>query len=131
MFGAITADGRMTYCNAGHNPPLVVGKTGVKRLEAGGPVIGLLEFAPYDQETVTLVPGDTVVVFSDGVSEALNSASEEFGDPRLQAAVLDAGHVGAQALVEHIIAAVRGFTRGAPQSDDITVMVIRYLGASV
>ena len=131
MFGHINADGRMVYCNAGHNPPLVVGKTGVRRLEAGGPVIGLLEFAPYDQESVQLVPGDTVVIFSDGVSEALNSAGEEFGDPRLQAAVLDAGLVAAQALVEHIISAVRGFTRGAAQSDDITVMVIRYLGASV
>jgi serine phosphatase RsbU (regulator of sigma subunit) len=130
MFGHLNADGRLTYCNAGHNPPLIVGKSGV-RLEAGGPVIGLLEFAPYDQEDVMLTPGDTIVIFSDGVSEALDSAGEEFGDPRLQAAVLDAGAVGAQALVEHIVAAVRGFTRGAPQSDDITVMVIRYLGASV
>jgi sigma-B regulation protein RsbU (phosphoserine phosphatase) len=131
MFAHLKADGRLTYCNAGHNPPLVFGKSGVRRLEVGGPVIGLLEFAPFDQESVTLIPGDTVVIFSDGVSEALNTAGEEFGDPRLEAAVLDAGLVPAQALVEHIVAAVRGFTRGAVQSDDITVMVIRYLGASV
>ena len=90
MFGIITADGQLTYCNAGHNPPLVFGKSGVRRLECGGPVVGLLEFAPYDQETISLVPGDTIVVFSDGVSEALNSAGEEFGDDRLIAVVADA-----------------------------------------
>jgi serine phosphatase RsbU (regulator of sigma subunit) len=131
MFGKVSADGRLTYCNAGHNPPMVVGRSGVvKRLETGGPVIGLLEFAPYDQETVQLAPGDTVVIFSDGVSEALDSAGEEFGDDRLLAAIDRPGETPALALVERVVAAVRTFTRGAPQSDDITVMVIRYLGAT-
>jgi len=130
MFGALSADGRLTYCNAGHNPPLVFGTGGVRRLEAGGPVVGLLEFAPYDQETVQLAKGDTVVIFSDGVSEALNSAGEEFGDDRLQAEVERGGSgAAAMALVERLVAGVKAFTKGAPQSDDITVMVIRYLGA--
>jgi sigma-B regulation protein RsbU (phosphoserine phosphatase) len=128
MFGIISVDGRLVYCNAGHNPPFVVGKSGVRRLEAGGPVVGLLEFAPFAQEAVQLDPGDTIVVFSDGVSEAMDLAGEEFGDGRLLAAVQAVGAVGAQALVEHLVDAVRKFTHGAAQSDDITVMVIRYFG---
>src|SRR5262245_15030352 len=52
MFGVLSVEGRLTYCNAGHNPPFVIGTNGVRRLETGGPVVGLLEFAPYDQETV-------------------------------------------------------------------------------
>ena len=128
MYGLVSPEGQLTYCNAGHNPPFVIGKSGVRRLEAGGPVVGLLEFAPYDQETVHLDPGDTIVIFSDGVSEALSTTGEEFGDGRLLETVQAAGAVGAQAVVETLVAAVRVFTRGAPQSDDITVMVARYLG---
>jgi len=131
MFGVLTADGGLTYCNAGHNPPFVIGRDGVRRLETGGPVVGLLEFAPYEQETLRLDVGDTIVIFSDGVSEALDRAGEEFGDARLLAVVESAASMGAQALVDRIVVAVREFTRGAAQSDDITVMVIRYLGAEV
>ena len=129
MFGIITADGSLTYCNAGHNPPLVLGQSGLRKLEDGGPVVGLLEFAPYGQGQLKLDAGDTIVVFSDGVSEALNSAGDEFGDVRLQEVADASAGVSAQALVDRIVAAVRDFTKGAAQSDDITVMVVRYLGA--
>jgi serine phosphatase RsbU (regulator of sigma subunit) len=130
MFGLLAPDGTLTYCNGGHNPPFVIGPSGVRRLEAGGPIVGLLEFATFEQETVVLQQGDTVVVFSDGVSEALDAAGEEFGDDRLQATVERLGDVSAEALVEAVVADVGEFTKGAPQSDDITVMVVRYLGAS-
>jgi len=130
MFGVLTVDGKLTYCNAGHNPPLVIGPGGVRTLGAGGPVVGLLEFAPYDQETIQLTKGDTVIIFSDGVSEALNSAGEEFGDDRLQKEAERSGTDPATAVVERIVGAVRTFTKGAAQSDDITVMVIRYLGGA-
>ena len=130
MFGIINSDGGMTYCNAGHNPPLVIGPAGVRRLDEGGPVVGLLEFAPYSQGTITLNLGDTVIVFSDGVSEALDTAGQEFGDDRLIAVAEAARERSAQSLVDAIVAAVREFTRGAQQSDDITVMVIRYLGCT-
>ncbi|HXT69294.1 MAG TPA: SpoIIE family protein phosphatase [Vicinamibacterales bacterium] len=129
MFGSIGSDGSLTYCNAGHNPPFVIGKSGVKRLGEGGPVVGLLEFAPYDQESVQLEAGDTVIVFSDGVSEALNSAGDEYGDDRLEVVATAGGDAPPPVIVERIIASVREFTKGAPQSDDITVMVVRYLGA--
>lgn len=130
MLGSVTIDGRLTYCNGGHNPPFVIGRSGVRRLEAGGPVVGLLERATFGQDTVQLDPGDVVVIFSDGVSEAMNTASDEFGDSRL----LEVAQAGLQesvhAQVERIIAAVREFAKGAPQSDDITVMVLRYLGTT-
>jgi sigma-B regulation protein RsbU (phosphoserine phosphatase) len=125
----VSVDGRLIYCNGGHNPPFVIGESGIRRLEAGGPVIGLLEFATFDQEMVQLDPGDVVVVFSDGVSEAMSSVGEEFGDDRLLEVARAARGETVQAQVERLIAAVRVFTKGAPQSDDITVMVIRYLGA--
>ena len=130
LLGSITPEGRLTYCNAGHNPPLVVGRSGIRLLETGGPVVGLLEFAPYEQETVQLDPGDIIVVFSDGVSEALDSEGEEFGDERLQQVVRESQHEPAATLVDRLISAVREFTRGAPQSDDITAMVVRYLGSA-
>ena len=130
MFGIMHPDGTLVYTNAGHNPPMVMGKSGIRRLEEGGPVVGLLEFAPYAQETVKLEPGDTVVIFSDGVSEALDASGEEYGDDRLAEAATLAltGDVAPPVLVEQIVSGVRAFTKGAPQSDDITVMVIRYLG---
>jgi serine phosphatase RsbU (regulator of sigma subunit) len=130
LFGIITADGQLTYCNAGHNPPLVVGNAGVRRLETGGPVVGLLEFAPYTQATEQLDPGDVVVLFSDGVSEAFNTAGEDFGEGRLLDVTQRALDASSHQLLEKIIAAVRAFSKGAAQSDDITVMVIRYLGAA-
>jgi serine phosphatase RsbU (regulator of sigma subunit) len=130
MFGTIDSDGGMTYCNAGHNPPLVTGKSGVRRLDEGGPVVGLLEFAPYSQGTIKLDAGDTIIVFSDGVSEALDVDGQEFGDDRLLKVAEDARDRSAQSLVDAVVAAVREFTKGAVQSDDITVMVIRYLGCT-
>jgi serine phosphatase RsbU (regulator of sigma subunit) len=128
LFGTVTAEGQLTYCNGGHNPPMVFSKTGVRRLETGGPVVGLLPEVPYDQGQEQLEAGDVVVIFSDGVSEAFNSAGEDFGEARLQEVAQQGVKEAAHALVDHIIAAVRAFTKGAAQSDDITVMVLRYLG---
>jgi phosphoserine phosphatase RsbU/P len=129
MFGIVRQDGLMTYCNAGHNPPFVFSKSGCVRLEEGGPVVGLLEFAPYSQGEVKLNAGDTIVMFSDGVSEALNAAGDEFGDSRLEEVAAAVKDSSSAEIVERIVASVRMFTKGAPQSDDITVMVIRYMGA--
>jgi serine phosphatase RsbU (regulator of sigma subunit) len=130
MFGLMTANGALTYCNAGHNPPLVLSRTGVRRLEAGGPVVGLLPYAPFDQGTDHLEPGDVILIFSDGVSEAFNLAGEEFGEDRILEVAAAATNLPAAVLVERIVGAVRAFTRGVLQSDDITAMVIRYLGTA-
>jgi phosphoserine phosphatase RsbU/P len=126
MYGTLEPDGRLTYCNAGHNPPLIVGPAGVRRLEVGGPIVGLFEAAQFEEETVQLSPGDVLLVFSDGVSEALSVEGEEYGESRIIATA--ERHPGAMPsdMLQALFADVRGFTKGAAQSDDITALVLRY-----
>ena len=130
MYGALQADGRLTYCNAGHNPPLVISQAGgsptIRRLERGGPIVGLFEGASFEEETIRLTPGDWLIVFSDGVSEALSAAGDEYGDDRIIAVVNNNPHVEPQQLLEALFLDVREFAKGAAQSDDITAMVLRF-----
>jgi phosphoserine phosphatase RsbU/P len=133
FFGIVGTDGTLRYCNAGHNPPFVISGDTAIRLEEGGPVVGLLPGVPYGEGEVKLSAGDRIVIFSDGVSEAMDASGGEFGDERLLAAI-HAAHatnedVDAPRLVDDVIASVRAFTAGAAQSDDITAMVVRYRGA--
>lgn len=128
LYGVLTADGRLTYCNAGHNAPVVIGRQGIRRLEAGGPPVGLFEISQYTEETVTLDPGDCVVVFSDGVSEALSKDGSEFCDGRIIDCVKAHCQAEPQTLVQELFAGVRAFTAGAVQSDDVTALVVRYDG---
>ena len=131
MYGALRPDGQLTYCNAGHNPPLVVGANGgaVRRLEAGGPIVGLFEGAKFDEETVALSPGDWLIIFSDGVSEALSADGEEYGEGRIVTCIQRRATLSPPALLESLFADVRDFTKGAAQSDDITAMVLQYGGS--
>jgi phosphoserine phosphatase RsbU/P len=128
MYGALYPDGRLVYCNAGHNPPLVVGQSGFRRLERGGPIVGLFEGATYEEETVTLESGDWLVVFSDGVSEALSASGEEYGEARILTCIQDNLAREPQGLLEALFLDVREFAKGAAQSDDITAMVLRFRG---
>jgi len=129
MYGAMNPDGRLTYCNAGHNPPLIISpgsSTQVRRLECGGPIVGLFDAATFEEETVTLQPGDWLIVFSDGVSEAMSASGDEYGENRIVELVEGNKKLEPRQLLEALFADVREFTRGAPQSDDITAMVLRY-----
>lgn len=128
VLAMIDPDGRLSYCNAGHNPPFIVGRSGVRQLPSGGPVVGLLEYARYEQETIALEAGDVLVIYSDGVTDARSSTDDEFGEARLLEAIQRAVEKDMPGLVEEIITAVRSFTTGAQQFDDITVMAIRYIG---
>jgi serine phosphatase RsbU (regulator of sigma subunit)/pSer/pThr/pTyr-binding forkhead associated (FHA) protein len=126
FYAELHADGRLVYGNAGHNPPIVVGPGGIRRLEAGGPPVGLFEGLPYAQGEVQLVDGDRVIVFSDGVSEACNIRDEEFGDARIIELASSLSDPSPEALVDALIAEVRSFTGAAPQGDDITALVVAY-----
>ena len=130
VHGVLAADGRLVYCNGGHNPPFVIGPSGVTRLDVGGTVVGLFEDTTYCDGVVQLSPGDRVLLFSDGVSEATAAGGEEYGDHRilalLQAMHATAPQADACRLVEALVADVRAFAAGAPQSDDVTAMVINY-----
>jgi sigma-B regulation protein RsbU (phosphoserine phosphatase) len=121
-------NGRFTYCNAGHNAPILVSSSGLRRLETGGVVLGLFEHAAFDEETLTLQPGDLIVAFSDGVTEALNPAGEEFTDDRLIACVTSQKTNPPQAVMNALLADVRSFCADSPQSDDVTVVLVRYNG---
>jgi phosphoserine phosphatase RsbU/P len=132
MYGTLAPDGRLTYCNAGHNPPLVLSRSGPKlnlrRLEVGGPIVGLFEGATFEEETVALKPDDWLIVFSDGVSEAMSASGDEYGENRIVQCVEKSLALEPRQVLEALFADVRQFARGAAQSDDITAMVLRYGG---
>ena len=93
-------------------------------------MLGLLAVARYEYETVTLAPGDPVVVCSDGVTEATNLGGEEFGREGVAEAVAHGHGLKPEAMLEQLLDAVRKFSQTAPQTDDITVLILRYRGGS-
>ncbi len=128
FYGMLKPDGSLTYCNAGHNAPMIVSPSGVRRLETGGVVLGLFEHAAFDEETVQLQPGDLIVSFSDGVSEAMNLDGDEFTDDRLIACVTAHREKPPQEVLDLLLADVRAFCGEAQQSDDVTAVLVRYNG---
>jgi serine phosphatase RsbU (regulator of sigma subunit) len=127
-YGLVAPSGEFSYCNAGQEPPLVIAKNGIRWLEVGGPVLGLLPSAKYEYATEKLEPGDLVVVCSDGVTEARNVANDEFGRDRMLEAVQSMHGAKSDLVLDQLLSAVNQFARGAPQADDITVLVLRYRG---
>lgn len=119
---------RLSYVNAGHNPPIVLrnsdGSYDVLRLEIGGPVIGLW---PHHYETgfFSLEVGDLVVLFTDGVSESMNAGSEEWGEERLIGCAKTSHGLPALEAMSRILASAEAFAAGAPQHDDMTLVVLR------
>jgi phosphoserine phosphatase RsbU/P len=128
FYGMLGPEGSLTYCNAGHNAPLLVSASGIRRLETGGVVLGLFDNASFEEETVSLEPGDLVVAFSDGVTEAMNPEFEEFTDERLLECATTHRGKTPQEVLDALLADVHAFCAGATQSDDITVVMVRYNG---
>jgi serine phosphatase RsbU (regulator of sigma subunit) len=129
FYGKLKADGDLCYSNAGQEPPMLVRRDGeVLLLETGGPVIGLLSGVAYDSAVVTMQPGDVVVVCSDGVTEARSVEGEEFGRDRAIEAVRKGHGQKPDVVMDSLTAVMREFVGIAPQADDITVLVLRYLG---
>jgi len=127
--GVVDVDGNLSYCNGGQEPPLVLARNdGISWLEEGGPVLGLLPGATYAFDRVKLEPGDLVVICSDGVTEARNAAGEEFGRERLIEAMAGCHGTKPDSALERLFGAVRKFSQGTPQGDDITGLVLRYRG---
>ncbi len=120
------AAGELAFANAGHNPPFIVRASGkVESLDGGGPVLGIVPFAPYKQERTRLDPGDLLVIYTDGVTEANNISEEEFGEERLVEVLRRHRGEPAGAIVNAVMEALGKFTMGAPQGDDITLVVAR------
>jgi hypothetical protein len=118
------ASSSLHYVNAGHQAPVLVRGGEVTRLEEGGPVLGLLPYATYRQGRVELEPGDTLLLFSDGIVEAMSSGGDLFGDERLIAAASAGGD--AYAIRDRVLAAVEAFTGDPTDSDDRTLVVLQY-----
>jgi sigma-B regulation protein RsbU (phosphoserine phosphatase) len=121
----------LTYVNAGHNPPIILHKTGdewhLTRLEVGGAVVGLLRNFPYGQAQVTMEPGDVLVAFTDGISEAMNPNEEEWGEESLIEAVKGCDGMTASDMLPRLVEAADRFAAGAKQHDDMTLLVMRVL----
>jgi serine phosphatase RsbU (regulator of sigma subunit) len=120
------AAGRLTYVNAGHNPPLLVRQDGnVETLCEGGMVLGLFDSVPYEHGEVELRSGDVLVVFSDGVTETWSPQDEEFGEEGLRDVALAGRDLGVDALQERILQALETHAGGAKATDDRTLIVLK------
>jgi serine phosphatase RsbU (regulator of sigma subunit)/pSer/pThr/pTyr-binding forkhead associated (FHA) protein len=118
--------GVLRYVNAGHNPPLLVrGDGSVDALHEGGMVLGLMEGVPYQEGEVALGPGDTLVVYSDGVTETWDASEEEFGDRRLADVIVRERAQDAAALQDAILRELEAFSGGAKGTDDRTLIIIK------
>ena len=121
--------GRLHYVNAGHCAPLILRLNGgLESLSATGMPVGLLESAAFEVCEIKLAPGDKIVIYSDGVTEAENLLGEFFGKERLRDVVLEHRADSARALHDAVVAAVAAFTESAPQADDVTLVVTEYRG---
>lgn len=120
--------GELAFASAGHDSPVHVRAEGPPEqfTAAGGPVLGLLEAADYPLNRLRLLPGESLLAFTDGISEALDTRGELFGLERLVATLAAVGRAGATALADATVAAVRAFALDAPQSDDLTVLALTY-----
>jgi phosphoserine phosphatase RsbU/P len=118
----------LTYVNAGHNPPVVLRGQEIIHLEATGTVIGLIPDAPYTRAGIVLQPGDVLLAFTDGISEAMTVDDEEWGEDRMIECALNLLHqpdcnASAHQILDCILEAADTFTVGAPQHDDMTLLV--------
>jgi sigma-B regulation protein RsbU (phosphoserine phosphatase) len=126
-------DGRVIYANGGHNRPYVIPLEGPPRAVelTGGVALGVMAGLDYDASALVLRPGETLFLYTDGVSEAMNAENEEFGEARLEAVLARVAGQPVEDILRAVTDAVRDFAGAAPQSDDITCLVVRYLGGTV
>lgn len=116
---------QLTYCNAGHLPPLIMAEDGpVRRLDRGGSVIGLLDGLTFEEGTATLRPGEIFIAYSDGVTEPENEFGE-FGEDRLIRLIRENQHLPLQRVSDLAVAAVKDWIGGVEQPDDITLVLAR------
>ena len=126
-----TRNGSFEYSNGGHNAPYLLSADGsLKPIEdAGGLMIGAMEDSGYESKIIMLQPGDSILFYTDGVTEAFNKNEEEFSDERLRKLVNTGISLYPEKLVDLVFSGITEFTDGCEQSDDITCMSLKYLGS--
>jgi phosphoserine phosphatase RsbU/P len=129
FYGILDKMGRFEYVNAGHVPPLLKRKKGgLEGLGSANFPVGMFPEAEYQSSRIQVDPGDFLVIYTDGVSEASNTQNDLFEEARLRQIVEDFKGTNVSELGDAIREGMRNFTQGAAQSDDITIMVIEYKG---
>ena len=128
FIGVLSPAGEFRFVNAGHNPPLVVHPDGrVEELSTTSVIVGAFDFANYQEETCFLQPGDLICLYTDGVTEARNKAGEMLGEELLNKLLTENKKKPVEDIVEIIFRTVSDHSSGIPQSDDISVFIIRYI----
>ena len=125
-----TRTGEIQFANAGHNPPYLFSAQGVRALrEKSGPMLGVIEGVEYVARTCRIEPGQGIVLYTDGVTEAADPERNFFDEQRLEGFLSERRLDSGQRLVAGLLGAARDFSRGLPQADDITVLALRYCGS--
>jgi len=123
-----TATGEVTYASAGHNPPFMLRRSGeVELVKAAGIAVGILDEAVFETQRLTMRAGDSLVMYTDGVTEATSTTNELFTEDRLRDEVATLGDQSSKQMVTSVMDKVQEFQYGAPQADDITILAIRYV----
>jgi serine phosphatase RsbU (regulator of sigma subunit) len=129
FYARLDSKGNLEFANAGHCSPLLVRKGGaIESLQTTSMPVGMVPGAPFTVETRSLAPGDRLVLYTDGVTEAQNAAEDFYGKKRLRDAVSAAGDLDCAGMHDAIQESLKAFTGGAEQSDDITLVVAEYSG---
>lgn len=125
-----TRDGRLSYANAGHNPPYLLHKDGsVETIRSSGNMaLAVVEGLDYEDRHLMMTPGDSLFLFTDGVTEAFNLEQQLYGEARLEAFLCKTHELPAQEVPDALIAEIKAFEAGGPQSDDITCLIAHYGG---
>jgi len=117
---------QITYCNAGHDNPYIIMKDKKSvRLNTGGVVLGFVPEFAFEEDKITLEPGSVIVIYSDGITEAMNAQEVEFGENRLADVVTKHMHDSSELIIQHILEAVHKHIGNIPQMDDITLLIIK------
>lgn len=124
--GRLNGGGLLEFCNAGHNPPLLVRDGSVSALAAGAVPLGLSANTRFEPERFRLEPHDLLFLYTDGLSETRNEAGEEYGSTRIEYALAGLRGLPARAVVDTILGGVHTFQNGTPRIDDVTAMAIRW-----
>ena len=122
---------RMTYCNAGHEPPLVLRRGEIFALDIGGMILGIDEEQKYEKGVLQFEPGDLLVMYTDGLSEAFNFEQQQFGRERVKQAMRDVANATAHDAMNHILWQMRRFVGLNRSLDDTTIIVVKVDAAAV
>jgi len=125
FYGQLSTDGTLEYCNAGHDPPFLLGERAARRLEPGGTVLGPIPTARYEAGVARLEPGDTLVLYTDGIVERQDRSGEFYGTDRLERLLAGLRGQSARDVATQALRDADDFAAGAPATDDMTLVVVR------